>query len=428
MGCERAIWAIRVGMPVLGERILDNLERQGREARDEGRGRQWTADNQTGGIGAQPLLWYLKAYLQHLQGNEDAARVSLQRAADLPRNNNRPTHPEWVRVLHWALQTNTEDLQPHAYLAPLEYWLTQTNQAVQHWETLLRHKVNGDSGVPYGLAMALWEDRSDRGSAAKILAEALAQNPDQERLYLVLDDVLVEDQDVEARATWQARARQKCGPTDFLMERQCHLLVNQQRWREVVELLSEHKFGPSHGLYIRRRMWLLAHHRLALQCLEGGDFAKAYEYGLAGARPPITLGEDDMTMPFASPVLLAAAEACEKMGRKAEAKQLLQQALSLAAAGHMHPPYTEIHRARVLLKLGKRAAAEKLLQEILAEVLPRLNDTRPGLSKAHFHFMYGLVLQTQGRHEQARHHFAQADQLGLQWANLVGYGVQWGFN
>jgi tetratricopeptide (TPR) repeat protein len=423
LGCERAIWAIRIGMPTLGEQILDNLERQGAGVRSQGAATP-TADN----ISSQPLLWYLKAYLQHLQGKEAEATQSLQRAAQLPRNNNRPTYPEWITVLHWALQANPDDLGPHAYLAPLEYWLTHAHQAVQHWETLRRHNANGDSTTHYGLALALWEARNDRKAAAEILTDALAHNPNEERLYLVLDDVLVEDQDTEARGRWLTRAREHCGQTDFLTERYCHSLINQQRWREVVGLLTEYKFGPSHGLFIRRRMWLLAHHRLALECLASGDHAKAYEYGMAGSKPPITLGEDDMTMPFASPVLLAAAEACEKMGDKTQAKQLLQQAVDLAISGHMHPPYTEIHRARVLLKLGKKTAAQKLLQDILAEVLPRLDDTRPGLNKGHFHFLYALILETQGQAEQASHHFAEADRLKLQWANLVGYGMQWGFN
>lgn len=444
LACERAIWAIRVGMPALGERILENLQRQGTEDReqpattaattttdtlaDASGSSTSTATARTGGIGSEPLLWYLKAYLQHLQGNEVAAGESLQRAASLPRSNNRPAYPEWVAVLHWALQANPQDRGPHAYLAPLEYWLSQAHQAVQHWETLRQCDANGDAAVHYGLAMALWESRSDGKAAAQVLIDALAHNPKEERLYLILDDVLVENQDLAARRKWLSRAGENCGQTDFLTERCCHSLINQQRWREVVDLLTEHKFGPAHGLFIRRRMWLLAHHRLALECLASGDYAKAYEYGIAGSKPPITLGEDDMTMPFASPVLLAAAEACEKMGDKPQAKQLLQQAVDLATSGHMHPPYTEIHRARVLMKLGKKAAAQKILKDVQAEILPRLDDTRPGLNKGHFHFLYGLILETQGQDEQARHHFAEAERLNLQWANLMGFGMQWGFN
>jgi tetratricopeptide (TPR) repeat protein len=410
LGCERGIWAIRAGMPALGETIVDNLLKCGPAQAKE------------------PLAWYLKGYLQHLQGNHAAAKASLTQAAPLSANNKRPTQPEWTDVLQWALQTNPVDRKPLGYLAPLEYWLARTDQALEHWRDLLAANGNGDASTYYGLAMGLWEARSDHKAAADILAEALAKDPTQERLYLVLDDVLVEANDVEPRGQWLDKALANCGQTDFITERYCHWLVNQQRWTEVIDLLTEHKFGPSHGMYIRRRMWLLAHHRLALRCLAVGDYTKACDYGLAGATPPATLGEDDMTMPFASPVLLAAAEACEKMGEKAKAKELLHQALRLAVAGHMHPPYTEIHRARVLLKLRRKQAAEKVLQEVLSEVLPRLEDSRAGLNKAHFHYLYALVLETRGQQDQARHHFEQADKLGLQWANLVGYSVQWGFN
>jgi len=410
LGCERGVWAIRVGMPALGEKIIDNLLKRGAAQARE------------------PLAWYLKGYLQHLQGNQAAAKASLAEAAALPANNKRPTHSEWTDVLQWALRTNPADRKPLGYLAPLEYWLRRADRAVEHWQGLLAANGNGDASTHYGLAMALWEARNDHKAAADILAKALAKNPNHERLYLVLDDLLVEANDVETRGQWLDRARVHCGQTDFLTERYCHWLVNQQRWSEVIDLLTEHKFGPSHGMYIRRRMWLLAHHRLALQCLAAGDYPKACDYGLAGATPPATLGEDDMAMPFASPVLLAAAEACERMGEKAKAKELLQQALRLAVAGHMHPPYTEIHRARVLLKLGRKQAAEKVLQEVLNEVLPRLEDSRAGLNKAHFHYLYALVLETRGQQDEARHHFEQADKLDLQWANLVGYSVQWGFN
>jgi tetratricopeptide (TPR) repeat protein len=346
----------------------------------------------------------------------------------LTANNKRPTQAEWIHVLEWALQANPEDPKPHAYLAPLKYWLTRTDEAIQHWRELLARSGNGDAAAHYGLAVAVWEGRSDRKAAAQVLAEATEHQPKQERLYLILDDVLVEANDGAARGHWLGKAIENCGQTDFITERYCHWLVNQQRWSEVIDLLNGHKFGPSHGLFVRRRMWLLAHHRQALRCLQEGDFEKACQYGVAGSRPPAHLGEDDMTMPFASPVLLAAAEACEKMGRKTEARQLLQQALDLAARGHTLPPYTEIHRARVLLKLGKKQAGEKLLQDVLGEVLPWLEDSRPHLNKAHFHFLYGLVLKTQGRQEEAKEHFNRAEALGLQWANLIGYGMQWGFN
>jgi tetratricopeptide (TPR) repeat protein len=421
LACERAIWAIRAGMPALGEQIIDN------RAQRQALGNKGQAGIEGGAV-SEPLAGYLKAYLQHLQGKDDAARATLAAVAMSPRGNTPPTQPEWTTILHWALQTNPADVKPHAYLAPLEYWLTQAQQAEQHWQALLRHDSDADSTDRYSLAMALWETHGDHKAAAETLAEALNVQPHHERLYLALDDILVEARDTEARGYWLQRARQAVGQTDPVAERYSHWLVNQQRWREVIDLLTEHKFGPSHGLFIRRRMWLLAHHRQALQCLTEGDYAKAYEYGLAGSRPPTSLGEDDMTMPFASPVLLAAAEACEKMGDKAQARQLCRQALDLASSGHTHPPYTEIHRARVMLKMGKRQAGADLLQEVLNQILPRLEDSRPNVNKAHFHFLYALILETQGQAEAARRQYAQADQLGLQWANLVGYSVQWGFN
>jgi len=431
LACERAVWAIRVGMPALGERVLENLQRQGARGRGQGTADINGNDRQfvnASGMNKEPLVWYLKGYLQHLQGKEAAAKESLGRASELARNNKLPSYPEWVAVLHWVLETNPADAKPQAYLAPLEYWLGRKDEAIQHWQDMVRADGDADSSMHYGLAMALWEARADRPSAAKTLAEALSANPKEERLYLVLDDVLVEAQDIETRGWWLEKARANCGQTDSIVERYCHWLINQQRWNEVADLLTSHKFGPSHGLYIRRRMWLLAHHQLALKCLRSEDYAKAYEYGVAGATPPSSLGEDDMTMPFASPVLLAAAQACERMGDARKAKDLCRQALKAAESGHMHPPYSEIHRARVLLKLGKKKAAEKLLKEVLNEVLPRLEDVRPDLNKGHFHYLYGLVLETQGQQEEAKQQFGEAERLKMQWANLVGYGVQWGFN
>lgn len=410
LGCERAIWAIRIGMPALGAQVVDRMLARAHKLCDE------------------PLVCYLKAYLEHLQNKEGAAKISLQQAAGLPRNSQLPSYPEWSDVLLWASRTNPSDLKARTYLAPLKYWLMQPDEAIQHWQDVLAGNGDADSTVHYGLAMALWEARSDKPSAAKILAEALNAHPNDQRLYLVLDDILVEAQDVETRGAWLDKARQNIGQTDPVVERYCHWLVNQQRWAEVVQMLSQHKFSAAHGFYIRRRMWLLSHHMLAKQCLQDENYAKAYEYGINGARPPNTLGEDDMTMPFASPVLLTAAEACERMGDTKQARQLCLEAIELAKRGHMHPPYTEIHRARILLKLGKKAAAQKLLQDVLFEILPRLEDTRSTLNKGHFHYLYALVLETQGKDAEAKSHFGQAEKRKMHWTNLVGFGVQWGFN
>lgn len=410
LGCERALWAIRIGMPSLGQQIVGNMLARAEDLR------------------AEPLVWYLKAYLEHLQGKDEVASASLQKAAGLLRSSRWPGQPEWRDVLGWTLAASPSDVRPHAYLAPLEYWLAQPEKAVEHWRNLIGANGDKDAAGHYSLAMALWEMGGGQQPAAEILMEALEAHPDYERLYLVLDDLLVEAQQTEARGQWLDKARQNIGQTDALVERYCHWLVNQQRWGEVVETLRQHKFGPAHGLYLRRRMWLLSHHMLARQRLEQGDHSKAYEYGVAGARPPISMGEDDMTMPFASPVLLVAAEAAEKMGDRKKARELCMEAVELAKRGNMHPPYTEIHRARALLKLGKKAAAQKILAEVQTNVQRWLDDARPGLNKGHFHYLYGLLLETQGKQEEAEKHFREAETLKMHWANLVGHGVQWGFN
>ncbi len=410
LASERAAWAMRLGMPEMGERIVDAMLERSEPLKRE------------------PLVWYLKAYLQHLQGEAEGAGRSLARAAELPLTATYPPAADWAGVLEWATASSPADIKPLAYLAPLEYWLGRHEQAIAHWRALVDRDGQADAGHHYGLAMALWEAGGDRPSAARILAAALKVQSLDERLYLALDDVLSEAQDVETRGYWLEQAREKIGRTDQVVDRTCHWLIGQQRWQEVIELIKGHRFGPSHGFYTRRRYWLLAHHQVALRCLQEGEYEQAYEYGVAGSRPPATLGEDDMAMQFASPVLLAAAQACERMGDRAQARDLLRQAVQIARAGHMHPPYTEIHRARVLMKLGKKQAAGKVLAEVLGEIEPRLEGNRPGMNVGHFHYLYALVLETQGQNEQAREHFERAAEMNMQWANLLGFGMQWGFN
>jgi len=410
LALERSIWALRIGNPALAEQILQNLlQRIGKDCEE-------------------PLVWYLLGYLHHQQGRSSAAKDSLRRAGRLNLNHILPRQPEWTDVLHWALATNKTDRKPHAYLGPMEYWLSLHDEAIEHWRKLARADSDIDAGVTYTLAMAAWETRNDTSGAVRLLSAALRKNPKEARLYFILDDVLKESRKNALRGRWLRRAMQTVGPKDDIVERYCHWLINTRRFGEAIETLRGHKFAPAHGWWLRRRLWLLAHQLWAEEELRRGNLQRAYELGIEGANPPMSLGEDDMAMPIAAPALIVAAEAAERMGQKARSLELCREALERARRGHVFPPYCEVFRARALIRLKRKRAAERILRETSTEVLPRLADRRPWVDKAHFHYIYGLLLQAKGETKEARKHLAKARRLGVSWAELVGFGMKWGFN
>jgi len=410
LALERALWALRIDRPDLAETILNRLQA-------------------AVGDCAEPLVWYLLAYAQDRQGRKHDAASNLKKAASTGvANGLMPADPLWADVLHWAASANGKDPKPHLYLGPMEYWLGKQSEAIEHWRRAVRNNGTGDSATLYSLAMAYWEAREEPSRAMRTLTDAIKRHPTEVRLYHVLDDLLNETRNETARGRWLRIAMQRAGKSDILVERYAHWLINNRRFEQAIEALRNHKFKPAHGWWIRRRLWLLANHLLAEEKLRAGKLAEAYELGIAGANPPTNLAEDDMAMPFAAPALVNAAEALERMGKPAEARKLYEEAIERCKRGHLHPPYSEVYRAVALIRLGKKRQAQPLLDVATKDVKPRLSDRRPWVDRGHFHYIYALILQAQDQHAEARKHFAIAKRLGVRWANLVGFGITWGFN
>ena len=79
-------------------------------------------------------------------------------------------------------------------------------------------------------------------------------------------------------------------------------------------------------------------------------------------------------------------------------------------------------------RVGRKQAAENVLRRIAEQIGPRLSDRSGIVDKAYCHYIYGLVLQGQGNEAQARKHLASANRLGVRWANLAAFAMEWGFN
>ena len=230
-----------------------------------------------------------------------------------------PFRPETIPVLEGAMLAS--EAWVWKYLLALNLWATgRREEAAAHFESL---DSEPDFG-PFYVARAHLLSQLRGVDPTADLRFGVASDPDSWALHIQLVRHLEEEgRWLEALAALDsARAR---FPDDFNLGLfQARALINVGRALEATEILEDIQVLPSENARESHRLYEQAHTSVALDAMDGGEFASAREHLLAALEWPESLGQGRPYQPEERLVRLLLARTEDHLGNRDRAREAFQ--------------------------------------------------------------------------------------------------------
>jgi tetratricopeptide (TPR) repeat protein len=243
-------------------------------------------------------LYYLAAFLQ-----EDAEGAATMRArggeaeVDLVF----PSRIWEIIALQEAIAKDPDDVQAKYYLGNFYYARQRPSEAIQLWEQALTGLGSFDV-IHRNLGLAYWQGDDDLQKAAHLLEKALQINPDNQDLYLHLDDLYSLQGENPKRRDLLAAMEALDPIRENLRKRKLAMMVDLDQHERALEIITSEEFVPLemdqsfHLVYVRALL------KRAAALLEAGRFEEAiaaYQQALEfpqnqGVGKPLTMGNAEI--------------------------------------------------------------------------------------------------------------------------------------
>ena len=203
-----------------------------------------------------PMLYYLMAYVSQLLGDDESAHESRKRAQTTSPEKAFPSRLWEIISLQNALAQNAQDDKAKYYLGNFYYAHQRFEEAIQLWEAA---QVGLDSFdvIHRNLGLAYWQQKDDPEGAVQLFEKALTLNPNNQDLYLHLDD-LYKQQDLSDKRAGLLEAMRGLDPIrEDLRKRILAIMVDLGQYKQALEILTSEKFVPLemdqsfHWLYVK---------------------------------------------------------------------------------------------------------------------------------------------------------------------------------
>ncbi len=321
--------------------------------------------------GTAPLIAYTAAWLSHRDGQKLAAGRWLSEAAKTSPDYCFPARLEEIPVLRHAIAENPRDARAPYYLGNLLYDRRRHREAIALWEMAARLAPRF-SIVWRNLGIGYFNVLNQPARARAAYERAVAAAPQDTRLCYELDQLRKRlGNSPAARLAALQKNSGLVAQRDDLSVEYCALLNQAGRYAEALALVSARRFQPweggeglALGQHVRSQLGL------GRAALRAGDASTARRHFQAALVAPENLGEANHPLANQSDIHFwlgcALADAHEpKLARRhwtaAATFRGDFQSMSVRAFSEM-----TYWSARAREKLGRRAAAGKLLRDLLA--------------------------------------------------------------
>jgi len=330
--------------------------------------------------GAAPLVAYTLGWLHEQIHQAQRARQHFRRAAALSPDYCFPARLEEIAILEAAMRAHPQDARAPYYLGNLLYDRRRHAEAIVLWETSAR--LQGDFSVVWrNLGIGYYNVRHNARRARSAYEKAFRANPTDARLLFERDQL------------WKRMGEP---PSRRLLELERHSDLVRQRDDLSVELASLYNQtgqpAKARELIAGRRFqpweggeggplgqWARAHLLLGRAALSRGDAAQAYAFFGAALDAPLNLGEARHPLANASDLHFWLGCARAELGDLKSARPHWRiaagfrgdfQEMSVRAFSEM-----TYYSALAAQKLGRKAPARKLFQDLLAYARQLRNST-----------------------------------------------------
>ena len=190
-----------------------------------------------------PMLSYFASYLYHTFGEREKAAFWRGKAQEHGPDMVFPSRLWEIIALNQALEQDPQDEKAKYYLGNFLYAHQRFAEAIQLWEQALAGLAAFDV-IHRNLGLAYWQQQDDPVQAITFLEKALTLNPNNQDLYLHLDD-LYRQQGFQDKRAGLLEAMAALDPIrEDLRKRSLAIMVDLGRYDSALEIITSEEFVP----------------------------------------------------------------------------------------------------------------------------------------------------------------------------------------
>jgi tetratricopeptide (TPR) repeat protein len=283
------------------------------------------------------MVAYLAGYVSHMLDNETESNSWLEKAWTASPEFVFPSRLEEVLALEFALKQNQNDFHAKCFLGNFCYAHERFDEGIQLWLEALKGLGLFDV-LLRNLGLAFWQRKNDLVAAIEYFERALAINPNNQDIYLHLDDLYKLRGMNDKREQLLTRIKSLADVREDVHKRSITMLVDLGHYDEAIRLMETEKFIPLemdqsfHNTYVQALMLHAADNlKAGLVDVAIQDYLKMLEY-------PENIGVGAPTTRAQAHIYYQLGLAYEKLGKY----RLAIRAWHEAASEH-HPHGKELY-------------------------------------------------------------------------------------
>jgi tetratricopeptide (TPR) repeat protein len=332
-----------------------------------------------------------------------------------------PGRVEEIAVLERVLEVYPDDTTASVALGDILYHRARREEAARLWRRAHR-RMKRSILLTSTLALASW-DQGDLNGTLRWLRRAGRIDPDNMRLVLWLDSVLIEAGKEETRFEMLEEAFGRHPEHDGVREHYASILLDRGRPGRTLELLANFRFRTRHGIFTLSRLYVNTRTILGERLLEKKEYGKALEEFDQACRVPVDLGEDETRFRFYGKAHYLGGACLEKLGRRREAQERYRRCVEEKRVSLAELWYYDCLSYR---KSGERERAAKALERLRGEVERMAKN--PQAWVAYVHRLRSLWLLGAGRKSESEKEAGLARRHGWRPSSSLRFGVGFGFS
>lgn len=295
------------------------------------------------------MVGYLAGHVSHVLDNDSERTVWLDRARTASLEYVFPSRLEEVLALEFAINQNPNDFHAKYFLGNFYYAHERYDEGIQMWLDALKGMSTYDV-LLRNLGLGVWQRKKDTLAAIEYFEKALSISPNNQDLYLHLDDLYKLCGMDDKREQLLVRIKALADVREDVHKRSICMLVDLGHYDKAIELIEAEKFIPMemdqsfHDVFVQALMLRAGDHLKANRVEEAIlDYLKMLEY-------PENLGVGAPTTRAQAQIYYLLGLAYEKSGKFIPAIRAWHEA---ACEHHKHGTKLYVYVQMALDKLSR---------------------------------------------------------------------------
>lgn len=375
--------------------------------------------------GQYPMLYYMLGYYSGKAGNITSAIEYYKQASQKSPDYCFPSRLEELLALQDVIAHEVHDARAYYYLGNLLYDKEQYEEALTMWEESA--KLDNTNYIVYrNLAVIYFNNKNQAKKAILSLKKAIELKPHDTQLLYELNHVMkLNNSSPESRLSLLEANLKTVEKSDSLYLERIKIYNLLSEPQRVIDLFNKHEFTPGEGgEHEIIEQYMFAYYLQGRRAIEKKDYRRALEYFVDAQRLPENLGAGIWHLSLNVPYIYYEACCRAQLGEQKQAAEAFKNIASMVidSFSESNLPVLPFYSAMSLKQLGRKAEADKIMQEFLSSCLNRKAKKDYGhftatayaiayyedpqiLRERHYNFLIGMAYLYFEKNEEAKSAF-----------------------